>query len=335
MSLSSRSPSQYGINRPSITEQVQSYRQRVDPNTISSSSFTHGSHFKTINSQTPSTLSSPTSKIYAKQLSLFFHKKGTSTPSRHGSPMIKHYNKFDRISDWQIYLQQEVLVHPAWRSYPKIKDFEIYPHIPIRVGYWEGGNTQPAANELLGSGSISDLLRLVKNPKTFEGSSAKLSGIGKGGKSSAQPIKMVFTIHIRYKDDSDTSLSDEKSLSSADIEGELLNSHPSDYLIEQQPSASETAELRSLSAPVSVVTQPQRRRKPKHRKSRAVAISNSSDSDIQIKPSSYANQPSFFSVVSPPSSISSTMKPPPPTTPPTTQPEAIKPPSACSSTPCS
>jgi len=176
------------------------------------------------------------------------------------------------------------------------------------------------------------LLRLVKNPTTFEGSSYKPSGIGKGGKSLAQPIKMVFTIHIRYKHDSDTSISDEKWLSSADIEGELLNSHPSDYLIEQQPSASETAELISLSAPVSVVTQPQRRKKQKHRKSRAVAISNSSDSDIQVKPFSYANQPSFFSVVSPPSGIFSTMKPPPPTTPPSTQPEAIKPPSACSST---
>jgi len=103
--------------------------------------------------------------------------------------MINHYNKFDRISDWQIYLQQEVLVHPAWRSYPKIKDLEINPHTAICVGYWEGGNTQPAANELLGSGSISDLLWVVKNPKTFEGLFYKPSGIGKGGKSSARQLK--------------------------------------------------------------------------------------------------------------------------------------------------
>ena len=46
--------------------------------------------------------------MYTKQLSLFFHKKGTSTPICHGSPMVKHYNKFDRVTDWQQYLREEV-----------------------------------------------------------------------------------------------------------------------------------------------------------------------------------------------------------------------------------
>lgn len=79
ISLASRSSCLPSVDRPLITEQVKSYRQRMDPNSQHSSSFTHGTHFNTIN--TLHTTFSSSSKVYTKQLSLFFHKKRTSTAS--------------------------------------------------------------------------------------------------------------------------------------------------------------------------------------------------------------------------------------------------------------
>ena len=106
----------------------------------------------------------------SKSLSLFFFRKGSNRPTLHGLPTLIQLSKVDHIPDWQQYLQQQVQEHPAWKSYPNIKSFEIDSHKPICVGFWEGGNTLPNANELTGSGIIEDLLLLVENPKWSSGS---------------------------------------------------------------------------------------------------------------------------------------------------------------------
>jgi len=222
ISIPTTSSSQLPASRQYISDQVRTYRQRVDPTNDIPEQLSFSSRYNTISLPVSTPSSFTTSKIYTKQLSLFFHKKGTSTPIRYGSPMVKHYNKSDRIADWQQYLYDEVITHPAWRSYPKIKDFEINPHIPICVGYWEGGNIQPAANKLLGTGTVADLLRLVKNPK-IANTARKSVAVGKGGKSVSEPIKMAYTIHIRYCDDS--SSSDNKSGSLSDIGDDLKETH--------------------------------------------------------------------------------------------------------------
>ncbi|RPA91875.1 hypothetical protein L873DRAFT_260235 [Choiromyces venosus 120613-1] len=80
--------------------------------------------------------------------------------------MIIQLLKSDRVDNWQEYLRAQVQDHPAWKSFPNIKSQEIDPHKPICVGYWEGGNSLPNANELVGGGTIVDLLKLVDNPKT-------------------------------------------------------------------------------------------------------------------------------------------------------------------------
>ncbi|RPB00093.1 hypothetical protein L873DRAFT_1843290 [Choiromyces venosus 120613-1] len=235
--------------------------------------------------------------------------------------MVKHYNKLDRISDWQHYLHEEVLVHPAWRSYPKIKDFEINPHIPICVRYWEGENIQPAANELLGLGIINDLLRLVKNPKFLDPPS-KISGTGKGGKSPTEPIKMAYTVHIRFKGDS--SSSDNKSQSSSDNEDNLLDRNDSELLTEHH--LSDGIVTSSNVTPTFTTIQKQHpRRKPNHRRSKgkAIAIPSSSDSESDpiTKPSSSPKKCSTppLSNQSSRDSTSLIVKAILPSTPPTTQ----------------
>ena len=108
--------------------------------------------------------------------------------------MIIQLCKSDRIENWQEYLQVQVCDHPAWRSFPQIRTQEIDPSKPICVGYWEGGNSLPNANELIGSGTIADLLKLVDNPK----SNTMLSQ--HGGIKARRPnesIRIGYTVHIR------------------------------------------------------------------------------------------------------------------------------------------
>ena len=104
----------------------------------------------------------------------------------------------------------------------KLKVFGINPDIPICVGYWEGGNIQPAAKELLGTGMVADLLRLVKNPK-IANTASKSVAVSKGGKSVSEPIKMVYTIYIWYRDNS--SSSDNTSGSLSDIGDDRKETH--------------------------------------------------------------------------------------------------------------
>ena len=108
--------------------------------------------------------------------------------------MIIQLCKSDRIENWQEYLQGQVADHPAWRSFPQIRTQEIDPSKPICVGYWEGGNSLPNANELIGSGTIADLLKLVDNPK----SNTMLSQPGGNkGRRPNESIRIGYTVHIR------------------------------------------------------------------------------------------------------------------------------------------
>lgn len=108
--------------------------------------------------------------------------------------MIIQLCKSDRIENWQKYLQAQVQDHPAWPSFPQIRTQEIDPSKPICVGYWEGGNTLPNANELIGSETIADLLKLVDNPK----SNTVLSQHGgMNGRRPNESIRIRYTVHIR------------------------------------------------------------------------------------------------------------------------------------------
>ena len=108
--------------------------------------------------------------------------------------MIIQLCKFDRIENWQKYLQEQVADHPAWQLFPEIRTREIDPSKPICVGYWEGGNSLPNANELIGSGTIANLLKLVDNPK----SNTMLSQPGGNkGRRPNESIRTGYTVHIR------------------------------------------------------------------------------------------------------------------------------------------
>ena len=107
--------------------------------------------------------------------------------------MIIQHCKSDHIENWQDYLQGKVADHPAWRSFPQIGTPEIDPSKPICVGYWEGGNSLPNANELIGSGTIADLLKLVDNPK----SNTVLSHCQPGGNKGRRPNESI-RIGIQY-----------------------------------------------------------------------------------------------------------------------------------------
>ena len=140
--------------------EVRRQRQRADnsreqPETLSQTRY-----------NTLSSLTSPSPKPVNKSPSLFFFRKGSSRAVLHGSLIIIYLSKSDRIGDWQEYLRAQVCNHPTWRSYPDIRTQEIDQQKPICVGYWEGGNSLPNANELSGSSTISDLLKLVDNPKS-------------------------------------------------------------------------------------------------------------------------------------------------------------------------
>jgi len=107
--------------------------------------------------------------------------------------MIIYLSKSDQIINWHDYLRAQVCDHPAWRSYPHIRTPEIDPQKPICVGYWEGGNLLPNANELIGGGTIVDLLKLVDNPKS--NSILTQHSMAKARRSN-ESIRIGYTVHI-------------------------------------------------------------------------------------------------------------------------------------------
>ena len=196
ISLSQSTSTNYFQSAKSATsEEVRRQRQRADqfkdqPESSSQSRF-----------NTLSLLSSPMPKPLNKFSSLFFFRKGSSRATLHSSPKIIQLLKSDRIEDWQEYLCAQVQDHPAWKSFPNIRTQEIDPNKPICVGYWEGGSSLPNTNELIGSGLISDLLKLVDNPKS---AIILPQHGGNKGRKSSESIRIGYTVHIRIiGDDSD------------------------------------------------------------------------------------------------------------------------------------
>ena len=197
-----------------MTDEVRRQRQHADHLRKQHKSLTQN-RYNTLSSFTSSAAPKPINK----SLSLFFFRKGSSCAILHGSPMIIQLYKSDRIENWQEYLQVQVQDHPAWWSFPPIRTQEIDPSKLICVGYWEGGNTLPNANQLIGNGSIVDLLKLVDNPK----SNTILSQ--HGGIKARRPnesIRVGYTVHIRNvgndsEEDSNANRGSSPSTSSKEI----------------------------------------------------------------------------------------------------------------------
>ena len=155
---------------------------------------------------TLSSLTSPISQPNNKSLSLFFFRKRRSHAVLHGSPMVIQLCKSDRIEDWQEYLQAQAQDHPAWRSFAHIRTKEFDPPKPICVEYWEGGNSLSNINEAIGSGTISNLLKLVDNPKdnNILSQHSRIKA-----RRPNESIRIGYTVHIRnidYESEEDTSI---------------------------------------------------------------------------------------------------------------------------------
>jgi len=96
--------------------------------------------------------------------------------------MLVEFIRTEQVSNWQQYLKNIVLQHPAWLAYPNIKAFELHPQLPICVGFWDGttAGVAPNANPLQNTGLISDLLRLTDNPKGLNFTQTQLSNTKSG-----------------------------------------------------------------------------------------------------------------------------------------------------------
>lgn len=153
-------PGSYQSSRTAqISEEVKFQRQRVisdDQPKLSSRG-----RFNALN-----LLSSPSTKPVQQSIGLFFYRRGLKAEF-HESPTLVEFIRTEPVPNWQHYLKNIVLQHPAWLAYPNIKSFELHPRLPICVGFWDGTTTgvAPNANPLQDSGIISDLLRLTDNPK--------------------------------------------------------------------------------------------------------------------------------------------------------------------------
>ena len=178
MSLSSTYLPPRSLN---ISEEVKFQRQRVDPtklkNQLESPSIQH-SKFNTV-----TTLGSTPTRPIQRSVGLYFYRRGLKA-GIHGSPTLFTCTRTERIADWQQYLNDLVLQHPAWLSYPNIKTLELHSRLPICVGFWDdmtigiGSN----ANILENSGIISDLLDLTESPKTSTSTRTYLTPL-KGSRS--------------------------------------------------------------------------------------------------------------------------------------------------------
>ena len=143
------------------------------------------------------TLGTQPVKPVARSLALFFFPKGNTRGAFHGVPTVLHFTKSEQVSDWQHYLSNQVLHHPAWTTYPNIKQYIIDQDYPICVGFWEGNSNTPNANALIGSGTIADLLRLTENPKNSAGAQ-QLPQTSRGpGRQSPSTFRIAYTIFIR------------------------------------------------------------------------------------------------------------------------------------------
>ena len=216
-----------------ISEEVKFQRQRI----LSSEEqlkLPYRGKFNTL-----TTLNSSSIKPVQRSIGLFFYRRGLKA-GFHGSPTLVEFIRTEQVPNWQQYLKNIVLQHPAWLSYPNIKSFELHPRLPICVGFWDGttSGVAPNANPLQNSGVIGDLLRLTDNPKGLSLTQTQLSNI-KSSKAIGPILRMAITVHIRpigedsddehnniqlrIKQEDSSSLLDSQSLSTK--QNEILTSH--------------------------------------------------------------------------------------------------------------
>lgn len=177
---------QLPIQNITVAAEVNAQRQRI------TTAKPDGGRFKSF-----TTLGMQQVKPVARSLALFFFSKGNTRGVFHGVPTILHFIKSEHIPDWQHYLTNQVLQHPAWTTYPNIKQYIIDQNHPICVGYWEGNSNTPNANALVGSGTIADLLRLTENPKTLAGVQQQQHTSRGPGRQSPTTFRMAYTVFIR------------------------------------------------------------------------------------------------------------------------------------------
>ena len=122
-----------------VSEEVKFQRQRIYPSKEQPEP-SHRGKFNTLN-----LLSSPSTKPVQRSIGLYFYRRGLKA-GFHGSPNLVEFIRTEHIPNWQQYLKNIVLQHPAWLAYPNIKSFELHPQLPICVGFWDGTTTGVAPN---------------------------------------------------------------------------------------------------------------------------------------------------------------------------------------------
>ncbi|RPA99265.1 hypothetical protein L873DRAFT_1843607 [Choiromyces venosus 120613-1] len=108
-----------------------------------------------------------------------------------------HFLRSELVPDWQHYLTNQVIQHPAWTTYPNIKQYIMDSDHPVCVGYWEGNSNTSNANALVGGGTIADLLHLTENPKNLAGTQQPPS---RGSGQTTTTFHIAYTVFIRRID---------------------------------------------------------------------------------------------------------------------------------------
>ncbi|RPA91222.1 hypothetical protein L873DRAFT_1848394 [Choiromyces venosus 120613-1] len=192
-------------------------------------------------------------KPVARSLALFIFPKGNTRGSFHGVPTIMHFLRSELVPDWQHYLTNQVLQHPAWTTYPNIKQYIIDSDHPICVGYWEGNSNTPNANALVGGGTIADLLHLTENPKNLAGTQQPPS---RGSGRTTTTFHIAYTVFIRrigmvYSDE-------ELELSEAIVDGQEIKKELMEKRLQKpfhrriQPQQLPSPPLKTLTLSLSV-----------------------------------------------------------------------------------
>lgn len=174
-----------------ISEELKFQRQRVQPSAEQPKPLHHGK----LNALT--TISSPSTKPVQRSIGLYFYCHELMARF-HGSPMLVVFIRTEQVRNWQQYLKNLVLRHPAWLANPNIKSFELHPRLSICVGFWDGtiSGFAPNANPLQINGFIGDLLHLTNNPKGLNVTQTQPSNT-KSGKITSPILRMAITFHIR------------------------------------------------------------------------------------------------------------------------------------------
>ena len=228
-----------------LSEEVKFQRQRVDPTKLKSQLESPSMQHSIFNTLT--TLGNTATRPIQRSVGLYFYRRGLKA-GFHGSPTLLTFTRTERIADWQQYLKDLVLQHPAWLSYPNIKTMELHSRLPICVGFWDGTTTgiAPNANILENSGIISDLLHLTDSPKASTSTQTYLTPL-KGSRSVSSILRMALTIHIRPIGEESE---DEDQNSQFSIKQEVNNSSSTSITPNPSLSTKQTSTIQSSASQI-------------------------------------------------------------------------------------